>query len=112
MRTKSNSRRELGRKRGLASAAAWKPCRADADTMRQRAISDARGEILRTGVTYFGIGRVAPWLVRRSVAGRCNQLDLLLGGRLVCTGSARALARLFRSPPKSTRAHPRANLSA
>ena len=42
-----NSRRAIGRKRGLASARAWTPSAADADTLRRRALHDARGQIIR-----------------------------------------------------------------
>lgn len=35
----------------------------DADTLRRRALHDARGQIVREGVTYFGDGRVmADWI--------------------------------------------------
>jgi len=61
----------------------------DADTLRWRAAQDARGQIMREGVTYFGNGRVVPWCVRRSFAGRVNQLDVVVAGRVWRTGGAR-----------------------
>ena len=96
--------REWARRSQRAQSAARLTRGPDAETIRRRAIADARGQILRAGVTYFGDGRVVPWLVRRSLAGRCNQLDLLLGGRLVRTVGARTLAHLFRFPASI---HPR-----
>ena len=90
---KSNSRRALGRKRGLASALAWTPIAADADTLRRRALHDARGQIVREGATYFGDGRIVPWSVRRSVCGRSDQLDVFAGGALWRTGGPRLVNR-------------------
>jgi len=89
----SNSRREIGRKRGLASAAAWTPRAADADTLRSRALHDARGQLVREGVTYFGDGGVMPWSVCRSVRGRVDQFDVFAGGTLWRTGGTRRVAR-------------------
>lgn len=88
-----NGHRALGRKRGLASARAWTPSAADADTLRRRALHDARGQIVREGVTYFGDGRITPWSVRRSVRGRTDQLDVFAGGALWRTGGPRTVAR-------------------
>ena len=86
-----NTRRAIGRKRGLASARAWTPREPDADTLRRRALSDARGQIIRDGVTYFGAGRVTPWSVQRSVRGRVDQFDIVVAGRVWRTGGARRL---------------------
>lgn len=67
----------------------------DADTVRLRALHDARGTVLREGVTYGGDGRIVPWCVRRSVAGRVNQVDIVADGRVWHTGSARSAGRLI-----------------
>jgi len=67
----------------------------DADTLRRRALHDARGQIVREGVTYHGNGRVTPWCVRRSVAGRTDQFDVVLAGIVWRTGGARLLAGWF-----------------
>jgi hypothetical protein len=88
-----NSRRKIGRKRGIASARAWTPRTADADTLRRRALHDARGMIVREGVTYHGDGRMTPWSVRRSIYGRVDQLDVFAGGALWRTGGPRRVAR-------------------
>lgn len=68
----------------------------DAETLRWRAAQDARGQIIREGVTYFGSGRVVPWCVRRSIAGRVNQFDAVAGGNVVIAASWRHIARRFR----------------
>jgi len=65
----------------------------DADTLRRRALHDARGQIMREGVTYCGDGRVVPWSVRRSVIGRSDQFDVFAGGTLWRTGGQRKVAR-------------------
>jgi hypothetical protein len=69
---------ERGRLRGLASQRVQRERRAtreiDADTMRRRALHDARGQVVREGITYFGDMRVTPWSVSRSVRGRVEPL--------------------------------------
>ena len=70
----------------------------DAETLRWRAAQDARGQIMREGVTYFGDGRVVRWCVRRSVAGRVNQLDVVVDGKVWRTTGSRAVRRLMRYP--------------
>jgi hypothetical protein len=64
----------------------------DADTLRRRALHDARGQIVRAGVTYFGDGRVVLWSVRRSVRGRVDQFDMIVGARVWRTGGVRRVA--------------------
>jgi hypothetical protein len=90
-----NSKRELGRKRGLASAKAWRPSKADADTRMRRSLDDARGQIVREGVCYKA-GKEIAWQVRRSVSGRSDQLDLVSNGRPIQTSGRRGLAKEFR----------------
>ena len=90
-----NSCVEIGRKRGLASARAWTPVAADADTLRRRALYDARGQVVREGVTYFGDGRETPWLVQRSMEGRSDQFDVLVSGKLWKTGGTRDINKCF-----------------
>jgi hypothetical protein len=82
----ANTRRELGRKRGLASAKAWRPHPADADTMRLRALHDRRGELIREGMSYRN-GREISWRILRSIRGRINQVDLLIDNQHWRTGS-------------------------
>lgn len=83
---KSNTRRELGRKRGLASAKAWRPQHADADTLRMRALHDRRGELIRKGMSYRN-GREISWRIIRSLRGRINQVDLIINNQHWRTGS-------------------------
>lgn len=54
----------------------------DADTLHRRALHDARGQVVREGLTYFGDGRVVPWCVQRSAQGRTDQFDILANGQL------------------------------
>ena len=63
----------------------------DADTLHRRALHDARGQIVREGITFFGDGRVVPWCVRRSIAGRTDQFDILANGQLWRTGGQRKI---------------------
>lgn len=89
------ARAARGRAWGLASArvmAARRQGRAlDPDTLRRRALHDARGTVLREGCTFFGDGRVVPWSVRRSLRGRTDQLDVVVSGRLWRTAGPRRL---------------------
>lgn len=65
----------------------------DAETLRLRALHDARGKIVRDGVTYFGSGRVVGWCVRRSFAGRVDQFDVVVDGVVWRTGGTRWVRR-------------------
>ncbi len=67
----------------------------DADTMRWRALHDAKGQLLREGVTYRASGETR-WQLRRSVAGRVNQVDLIVDGALWRTGCLRDAERAIR----------------
>jgi hypothetical protein len=88
---KRNSRwRAICRKRGLASQAIQREQRAsrpiDADTLRCRALHDARGQVVREGATYRASG-VTHWQVRRAVDGRCDQWEFVANGRVkLCAG--------------------------
>ncbi len=66
----------------------------DADTVLWRAKQDARGTILRHGVTYSAAHPDGqPWTILRAKHGRTNQVDLHVGLSLVFTGSLRKLVR-------------------
>jgi len=67
----------------------------DADTVRRRALHDARGQLVREGVTYFGNGRVIPWEVRRSLIGRVDQFDIIVSGYVWRTCGARRVNAIF-----------------
>lgn len=71
----------------------------DAATLRWRALHDARGQVLRHGVTYFGDGRVVPWCIRRSLVARVNQLDVVVAGHLWRTAGARRVGRWLSFAP-------------
>lgn len=61
----------------------------DFETLRWRARQDARGEIVREGVTFHGDGRVTAWQIRRSVCGRVDQFDVVVDGVVWRTGGLR-----------------------
>ena len=65
------------------------PTEVDADTLRRRALYDARGAAVREGVTFHGDGRVTPWQIRHSMLGRSDQFDVVVDGVVWRTGGAR-----------------------
>jgi hypothetical protein len=67
----------------------------DADTMRKRALDDARGQLVREGCTYTATGQT-DWQVRRSVDGRVDQFDLVASGATLRTAGPRKLPPRFR----------------
>lgn len=71
------------------------PPSVDADTLRWRALDDARGALLRHGATYTAAS-VTHWELRRSRRGRVNQVDLLINGTLWRTGALRDAASAIR----------------
>ena len=93
LRYDRRDRRAVAQEWAERSHAGWQPREADADTRRCRELNDARGQIVREGVTYFGDGRAVPWSVRRSARGRVDQLDVFAGGALWRTGGPRKVAR-------------------
>lgn len=62
----------------------------DADTLRMRSLWDAKGQVLREGVTYKSTGEVA-WAIARSIHGRINQIDVIVNGSVWATAGARRL---------------------
>ena len=95
-----SQRREMGRRWAYRSIAVQAGKRAtlgaDAETLRRREMSAARGVMLREGVTYRAAG-VTRWQVCVSMRGRIDQLDVLVDGRLWRTLGARQLRRLLRA---------------
>jgi len=69
---------------------------ADADTLRRRAIHDARGQLLREGRTYRADGTVQHWRVLRSIRGRTDQRDVIIDGSLWRTCGPRKLPAWLR----------------
>jgi hypothetical protein len=78
------------------------PSEPDADTIRRRALEDARGTVLRQIDVYSASG-TRHWQIVRSVLGRTNQLDLILDGHVVATGGARVLLTANRKSPIQNR---------
>lgn len=89
----------LGRKWGRASAVTRQAARMkrepDWHTQRMRALHDAKGQVLREGCTYTAAG-ATNWQVRRSIAGRINQLDLVANSTIIKTCGSRRLPRRFK----------------
>ena len=65
------------------------------EALRKRALDDARGQVLRHGVTYSAQHpQGQPWAILRSKAGgRINQVDLHVGNQLVRTCALRDVLR-------------------
>lgn len=82
----------IGRKRGIASQRVQREkhrtCEPDADTLRCRALHDAKGKVVREGATYRAAG-IVQWCVRRSVAGNVRQFDFVANGTVKLTGGPR-----------------------
>ena len=62
----------------------------DAESVRMRAMHDAKGQVVRHGMTYRASGET-PWCVRRSVDGNVRQFDLVDGGQVKITGGRRRI---------------------
>lgn len=62
----------------------------DADTLRWRALYDARGQLVRHGCTFYATGEVH-WEMRRSLRGRSDQLDYIENGAVELTGGKRRM---------------------
>jgi hypothetical protein len=92
-------RQEIGRRRGLASGVVWRERRrtreVEADTLRWRALHDAKGQLLREGCTYRADSETH-WQLRRSTAGRVNQVDLVVNSVVWRTGCLRDAERAIR----------------
>lgn len=67
----------------------------DADTLRARALDDARGMVEREGASYGSTGE-HHWAIRRTVCGRVNQKDFMLDGCLISTAGVRKLCEPMR----------------
>ena len=68
---------------------------ADADTVRGRALDDARGAVIAEGCDYSAAG-ATHWRIVRSRRGATNQADLEVDGVIQATGCARDLRRWAR----------------
>src|SRR6185436_10213406 len=80
----------------------------DEDTVRRRALHDARGQVVREGATYRASG-VTHWIVRRSIAGRTNQFDFVSNGRVMLTAGPRRFPLWCRVSHQNTKPRPAVN---
>jgi hypothetical protein len=62
----------------------------DDETLRRRALEDARGTVLREGCTYCAAGELR-WQVVRSIEGRTDQRDVTINGAIFKTCGPRRL---------------------
>jgi len=96
-RLRSAKAREWGA-RGLAAQSSARVVRGpDAFTELRRARDDARGQIMREGITYYADGRTVEWQIVRSRSGRTDQFDIIISGELWRTGGARRVAAWLRA---------------
>lgn len=99
LRYPKNERRavaqEWARRSNVAQSAAMMQREPDLETQRMRALHDAKGQVLREGCTYTAAGAIN-WQVRRSIAGRINQLDLVANSTIIKTCGRRRLPRRFK----------------
>lgn len=77
---------EWGRRSQAVQAEARMQREPDFETLRMRALHDRRGELITEGVSYHAAG-AKHWRIVRSVAGRVNQVDLIINGQPWRTGS-------------------------
>lgn len=57
-----------------------------ADDVRERALKDAKGMILREGMSYrIDYPEGKPWQKRRALSGRTNQVEIVFNGEIVKT---------------------------
>lgn len=66
----------------------------DADTVRWRALAEARGRVVRMGVVFGREGKEEHWQVRRSVHGMVSQYDVVVNGVVTHTVGRRRLRKL------------------
>jgi len=87
------ARVDKGREWGKRSAAKRKPTEPDWREICKRGAEAMRGQVLREGVSWTG-EELCQWRIVRSIRGRTNQVDLVVGD-WIRTGSMRtALAAL------------------
>lgn len=65
-----------------------------ADEVRVRALLDAKGSVLRSGVTYTAAG-AQHWQKRRALLGRTDQIELVCDGGIVKTTGQTRLKGAF-----------------
>lgn len=87
--------KEWARRSHIAQQKLRDECGPDADTMRKRSLDDARGLVVREGCTYTATGETN-WQIRRSIAGRVDQFDLVANGSVLRTSGPRKLPARFR----------------
>ena len=94
-----NRRREVARDWARRSNAVQFAARIergpDAETVRMRALHDAKGQVMRHGIIYRATG-ITEWVVRRSLAGRVDQFDFVANGVVKLTAGPRRFPQRIR----------------
>ena len=90
---RSAKAREWGARGNASQQLARMQREPDFETIRKRALHDARGQIVRQGITYHGSGRITEWQIQRSIHGRTDQFDIVANGRIWRTAGPRIVAR-------------------
>lgn len=80
------ARAALGREWGKRSAAKWKPSEPDPKTLAYRHKQDRKGRTIAEGHDYWP-DKTRHWLIRHSLHGDTDQVDLVINARLWRTGS-------------------------
>jgi hypothetical protein len=111
-RQRSAKAREWGARGNASQAVARLTRDLPWETIVARARDDERGKLTRHGCTYFGDGRIVHWEIRRSIAGRHNQFDVIADGILVRTYGQRRLQSWLRMVPPIKAPSPAAQRAA
>ena len=80
--------REWARRSNAVQALARIARGPDAETVRMRALHDAKGQVVRRGTVYRSSG-TTEWIVRRSLAGNVHQFDFVANGVTKLTAGPR-----------------------
>lgn len=66
----------------------------DQYTLKMRVLDNARGEVLREGVTYSSNNiNGEPWLITKSTNGTLRQIDIIKNNNVIFTGGLRNVIR-------------------
>ena len=91
LRYPKHQRRAKAQEWAKWSHANRKPAELPLEDKIKRALWDRKGAVIREGVTYCGDGRIVQWAIRHSLAGKSNQLDVLVDGFLYLTAGKRRI---------------------
>lgn len=99
-RYEPNERSAKASEWGKRSAKQRQPPPIDWETVRYRSLQDRRGTVIRNGLTYTGAGNAVQWVIRHSINGKSNQLDVLVNGSVLLTAGERRINTWLRTHTK------------